>query len=82
MYVYVVISENLKFETSVDVYYSYDNAFVKAKELMLLEIDRVYKKASLDELGVKFRDYPRLLYDDGSISVEFLTIVINKKEVQ
>nr|QBK92406.1 MAG: hypothetical protein LCPAC401_00440 [Pithovirus LCPAC401] len=82
MNVYVVISESIKFETSVDVYYNYDDAFKEAKDQMLMEIDRVYGKDSHDDNGVEFQEYSNLLYDDGSISVQYMTIEIIEKEVR
>nr|QBK92405.1 MAG: hypothetical protein LCPAC401_00430 [Pithovirus LCPAC401] len=82
MHVYTVICENSRSETSIDVYHNYDDAFKEAERLMLLEIDRVYEKASLDELGVKLKKYPKLLYDNGSIIIQCMYIEIIKKEVQ
>ncbi len=81
MYIYVVIRESMKFETSVELYQSYNHAFMEAKKIMLFEIDRVYGKANLDELGVKFQDYPKLLYDNESIVIQCMCIEIIKKEV-
>nr|QBK93852.1 MAG: hypothetical protein LCPAC406_01660 [Pithovirus LCPAC406] len=63
------------------MYKNYDHAFEEAREIMWREMKRVYRKANLDELGVNLHDYPKLLYDNGSIVIDCMCIEIIRKEI-
>nr|QBK93854.1 MAG: hypothetical protein LCPAC406_01680 [Pithovirus LCPAC406] len=84
MYVYIVRSENLddkEYDITVEVYDNYNDALNEAERLMLLKIKKVYGNASVDEERVKFQDYPDILYNYGSISIQNMIIEIIRREV-
>ena len=86
MYVYIVLCGHSKSDISAELYHNYYHAFDEAKKLMVLEIKKVYgnnsTKDDIDDQGVKFRDYTKILNDEDRITIKSCVVEIIRKQVQ
>ncbi len=82
MYVYIVLCGSSRSDISAELYYNYYHAFDEAKKLIVLEIKRVYGNDIVDDQGVKFQDYAKILDDKDSITIQSYVVEIITKQIQ